>query len=112
VLTPLLILIVTAAVQVALVAHARHVAYAAARQGLRAASAYNGSPEEGEARADRYARLLSKGTLRDPAVRATRTGETATVEVRGHALKLLPVLGDLTVAVVVERPVERFVAAP
>ena len=93
--------------QYAVRAHAEHVASAAAREGLAAATAYDGSAAEGQQTAQRYLTRLGPG-LHDASVSARRDPEVAVVTVSGAAQQFIPFL-TVDVRVRVEGPVERFV---
>jgi hypothetical protein len=91
-------------------AHAHRIATAAAEEGLAAASAYDGSAEDGRRTAQGYLHRLGQW-LHGTAVSATRTATTAHVAVTGKAEQLLPFL-TVRVSAEVEGPVERFVEDP
>jgi Flp pilus assembly protein TadG len=88
-------------------AHAHRIATAAAEEGLAAASAYDGSAEDGRRTAQGYLHRLGPG-LHGTAVSATRSATIAHVAVTGEAEQLLPFL-TVRVSAEVEGPVERFV---
>jgi len=87
--------------------HARHVALAAAEEGVRAARVQTGSAPAGAARARRFLRALGPTVVAHPVVRASRDQDTARVEVAGQALNVLPWL-HLPVRQAAQGPVERF----
>jgi Flp pilus assembly protein TadG len=91
-------------------AHAHRIATAAAEQGLAAASAYDGSAEDGRRTAQEYLHRLGPG-LHGTAVSATRSATTAHVEITGEAEQLVPFL-TVRVSAEVEGPTERFVEDP
>jgi Flp pilus assembly protein TadG len=87
--------------------HARHVALAAAEEGARAARVDTGSADAGAARAERFLRQLGPTIVVNPTVSASRTQQTARVEVSGAALNVVPGL-HLPIRQASEGPVERF----
>src|SRR6266511_3393136 len=101
------LVVVFPAVQLGLWYHARHVALAAAEEGVRAARVQTGSATAGAARARRFLRALGPTVVADPVVRASRDQDTARVEVAGQALNVLPWL-HLPVRQAAQGPVERF----
>ena len=93
--------------QYAVRAHAEHIASAAARQGLTAAAAYDGSAAVGEQTARHYLDQLGPG-LHATSVRVTRSRTAASVTVSGEAQQFLPFL-TVNIHVKVDGPVEHFV---
>ena len=93
--------------QYAVRAHAHRIVTAAAEEGLAVAAAYDGSAEEGRRTAQRYVDDLGPG-VENAVVTASRSVETASVEVRGEVEQLVPFL-NVRVSAEVEGPVERFV---
>jgi Flp pilus assembly protein TadG len=93
-------------IQVALVAHASHVADAAAREGARAVR-LSGSAEAGRERAVRFLDRLGRDVVLDPEVTASAAGDSVAVEVTGRAATLLPGF-DLGVSGRSSGTVERF----
>jgi len=93
--------------QYAVRAHAHRIVTAAAEEGLAAAAAYDGSADEGRRTAQRYVDDLGPG-VENAVVTASRSVETASVEVRGEVEQLVPFL-NVRVSAEVEGPVERFV---
>lgn len=104
--TPLLLLLLMAAVQFAIWQHASHMARAAANDGVQTARAYGSSAAAGSADASAVLVSLSGGVLEDPQVSASRDTTTASVTVTGRAASVIPGL-SLPVAVTVTAPVER-----
>ena len=96
--------------QYAVRAHAEHIASAAAREGLAAAVAYDGSAAQGQQTAQRYLARLGPG-LHGASVSAERGSNVAVVTVSGEAQQFIPFL-TVDVRVRVEGPVERFVEQP
>jgi len=107
---PALLIAVLTVIQIGLWFHTRHVALAAAQDGLRVARAYDG--DETAARDRVLANLddLAPTLLRDRTVDVHRGLDTATVSVRGTATSILG-LFHLTVHEQARGPVERFVPA-
>jgi Flp pilus assembly protein TadG len=105
---PVLILLTMLVVQWALVWHGRHVAEAAAQDGLRAARGYQATAGNGQNAAKNYVQAVAPRLLISPRVDVTRTATTVTVHVHASVLSVLPGSGfevDGTAAA----PVERFV---
>jgi Flp pilus assembly protein TadG len=106
---PVLILLTMLVVQWALVWHGRHVAEAAAQDGLRAARGYHATAAAGQGAAENYLRDVAPRLLASPQVDVTRTATTVTVHVHADVLSVLPV-GEYVVDETAEGPVERFVS--
>jgi Flp pilus assembly protein TadG len=103
----MLVVVFLVMLQYAVRAHAHRIVTAAAEEGLAAAAAYDGSAEEGRRTAQRYVDDLGPG-VENAVVTASRSVETARVEVRGEVEQLVPFL-TVRVSAEVEGPVERFV---
>jgi Flp pilus assembly protein TadG len=109
VIFPVLLLAIFGIIQGALYYHARHVAIAAASDGLTAARARTGSAEEGRRVAAAFLeRAGGDDVLLESSVRVQRSGTTATVLVSGRTLSLLPGLPGWSVTQSASGPVERF----
>jgi len=107
-ITPVLIALVFAVVQAALLWHAHHVAVAAAQQGARLARAADGGdPAQVRAATIDYLHSLGADLLGTPVVTVTRSGGWATVTVTGRAVSLLPG-ATLRISAVSRGPVESF----
>jgi Flp pilus assembly protein TadG len=104
--TPLLMVLLMAAVQFAIWQHAAHMARAAANEGVQTARAYGSSADAGKADTTTILTSLSSNVLKDPQVSASRTTTTASVTVAGRATPVIPGL-SLPVTVTVTAPVER-----
>ncbi|MFY1659344.1 TadE/TadG family type IV pilus assembly protein [Micromonospora sp. WMMD1274] len=104
--TPLLLLLIMAGVQFALWAHARHMAQAAANEGVQSARAYHSSAAAGKADTEALLRDLSGGSLTGTAVTASRSATTATITITGRASSVIPGL-TFPIRVTVTAPVER-----
>lgn len=108
---PACLALVLLVVQAALIFHARDIAQAAAQEGLRQARLYDGTADAGQQRAEDFlAQTGGRDLLGGSTVVVVRNNETVRVEIRGHALSLLPGLRP-TVLAVAAGPVERFVPA-
>lgn len=105
---PVLIMLTMLVVQWALVWHGRHVAEAAAQDGLRAARGYQASATSGQIAAENYLQAVAPRLLTSPQVDVTRTATTVTVHVQASVLSVLPGNG-LGVDETASGPVERFV---
>ena len=90
VLLPLLFAALFVGVQAAVWHHARTIAYAAAQVGATAAAAENASAGDGIAAASRFAQSKGGDVLTGTTVTGRRTGNNATVSVRGTALSVIP----------------------
>ena len=104
---PVLILLVMFVVQFALLWHGRHVAEAAAQDGLRSARGYASTAQLGQQDAQSYLAQVAPKLLLQPAVDVQRTDTTVTVRVRADVLSIVPM--GLTVDELAAGPVERFV---
>ena len=104
---PVLMLLVMGVVQFALFWHARHVAEAAAQNGLRSARGYASTAELGQQDAQSYLAQVAPRLLRHPTVEVQRTPTTVTVRVHAGVLSVVPL--GLAVDETAVGPVERFV---
>jgi Flp pilus assembly protein TadG len=107
-LTPLLLLLVFAIIQFALVWHAEQVAQAAASQALSAARIQGGTQGAGQREAQQILDQLAAGTLPTRQITVTRTATQASVRVTGTAQSILPFF-TLHVHAEAAGPVERTV---
>lgn len=103
----MLIVVFLLMLQYAVRAHAHRIATAAAEEGLAAASAYDGTADDGRRAAEEYLGELGPG-LHGTTVTATRNASTATLSVAGEVDQLVPFL-TVRVSVEVEGPVEHYV---
>ena len=87
---PLFMVLIMSGVQVALWAHAAHVATAAAQEGLVVARAAGGTAEAGKARAAAVLDQLGPKLIASPRVAAQRSADRASVEVSGYAEAVIP----------------------
>jgi Flp pilus assembly protein TadG len=108
-LMPVVLLLVLLIMQFGLWLHARHVATAAAQEGLIAAQAEFGTSAAGHQRAAAF--LAQTGGLRDVQIDASREETMARVVVTGTPPPVLPGLG-MPVSANADGPVERFVPEP
>lgn len=89
-LTPVLLLLVFAIIQFALLWHAEQVAQAAASQALSATRIQGGTQAAGQREAQRILDQLAGRTLPTRQITVTRTATAATVRVTGTAQSILP----------------------
>ncbi len=104
---PALLIAVLTVLQIGLWFHTRHVALAAAQDGVRIARAYEGTGVAARAQVMATLDDLAPTLLRDRDVEVTRTTELATVTVRGRATSILGIF-NLPVHETAQGPVERF----
>jgi Flp pilus assembly protein TadG len=109
--TPLLGLLLMAAVQFALWQHASHMAQAAANEGVQIARAYGSSAAAGRSDTEALLADLSGGVLSGTSVSASRSATTATITITGRAEAVIPGL-SFPIKVTVTAPVERIPANP
>ena len=107
---PALLIAMLTILQIGLWFHTRHVALAAAQEGVRAARAYDGDDARARERALAQLDDLAPTLLRDRQVDVTRTAATASVTVRGHATSILGIFA-LPVHETARGPIEEFVPA-
>ena len=108
VLTPALLLLVFAVVQVALWSYAHNLAMAAAQEGASVGSSYGSTPEAGAQRARAVAARSADDTL--TAVTVSSAGSSATavrVEVTGRSISAIPGVAGFPISAVAVAPVER-----
>ncbi|MGE7433999.1 TadE/TadG family type IV pilus assembly protein [Kitasatospora sp. NPDC001175] len=89
---PLLMLLLMAIVQFALVAHAHHIAQAAAARALAAARVEDSDAAAGRSAGEELLAQIGSGSLHQPTVTVQRTATEATADVRGTVVALLPFL--------------------
>ena len=106
---PVMIVLTMLVVQYALVWHGRHVAEAAAQDGLRAATAYQSTPTAGQTAAAQYLAQVAPHLLQHPNVTTSGTATTVTVTVHADVLSLLA-FGRFSVTEHAAGPREQFVA--
>src|SRR5687768_12386052 len=106
VLLPVLLTVLLALFQVAVIAHANQVATAAAREGARVARSEGGSTAAGKTRAQEVlAALGGAKAIIDVDVTASRDSDAVVVEIRGRAPSFV---GSFSVYGRAGGPVERF----
>lgn len=104
---PALLIAVLTVLQIGLWFHTRHVAQAAAQDGVRLARAYDGSDVAARDRVLSQLDSLAPTLLRDRQVEVTRTSEVASATVRGHATSILGIFA-LPIHETAQGPVEQF----
>lgn len=107
ILFPATLLVVLVIVQFGIWYHASAIARAAAQQGVKASSAWGGTPAAGVAGADQVLADNGRGLLRAPAVAPTETAGTVQVTVSARALSIVPVL-DLPIRASAQAPLEAY----
>jgi Flp pilus assembly protein TadG len=90
VLMPLLLATLFGGIQAGMVFHARHIAIAAAQEGVRDASAYQASLPDGISTATSVAADWAGTTLTGIHVTGQRTATRVSITVQGTATSLLP----------------------
>ncbi|WP_326596585.1 TadE/TadG family type IV pilus assembly protein [Streptomyces sp. NBC_01803] len=108
--TPLVLLLMLLCAQFALAWHAQHIAQTAATHGLADARALDGNERAGADTARAALRSAGGRVLSDPEVRVRRDATSASVDIDGTVLPLIPGL-HLAVSGHAEGPVERFTTA-
>lgn len=103
--TPLLGLLLMAAVQFALWQHAHHMMQAAANEGVQIARAYHSSAAAGRAETQTLLDDLSPDVLSGTSIHASRTATTATITITATTEPVIPGL-TLPITVTVTAPVE------
>jgi hypothetical protein len=103
---PLLILVFALGVQVAMWALGQLGAQHAANHALQTTRVLGGTSSAGRADATTILQQLAGAFIDDPSVTVTRTADTATVTIRGHAPALFGV--NIPVRTTVSAPTERF----
>ena len=87
--------------------HASQVAGGAASDGLAVARVETGTAADGEARAQAILDSLASMLMTDRVVTASRSADTARVEVRGRSVAIVPGF-SLPIRASAEGPIERF----
>jgi hypothetical protein len=108
IVAPAVFLLIMTVVQVALIAHARNVAEAAAQEGVAAARRFDGTATDGSATATAALGALGPRMLTDRRVSVGRSSTAAEVTITGRVISLAPGLG-LTITATASGPVERYV---
>jgi Flp pilus assembly protein TadG len=108
ILAPALLLLIFGIIQASLIVHARHVALAAASEGLAVATTLDATAGDGRAAANQLlARAGGPGVLDKTQISITRTRQEATVTVTGSAPRLIPGF-HWNITQTATGPVERF----
>ena len=105
---PVMLVLIMLVIQYALLWHGRHVAEAAARDGLRAARAWQATPADGEREGSTYMRQVAPNLLQHRHVVVTATADDVRVEVSAEVLPLLS-FGSFPVREAASGPRERFI---
>ena len=108
---PALLLLVMMTIEFGIWMHARHLAQAAADDGLARAQQLGGTAAQGQTEAQAQLAFLAGTMLTGSRVTATRDTTTASITVDATSVSVVPFF-TLTVHERVSGPVERFVAAP
>jgi Flp pilus assembly protein TadG len=110
-LMPAVVLVILSVAQAVVYYHASHLATAAAQEGVRAAQVLDATEADGQAQAQDFLAQSGPSLVLAPTVDVTRSADTARVEVRATAARLVPGL-SLDLHAVASGPVERFVGDP
>ena len=105
---PALLFALMLIVQFGLMFHARNVAEQAAQEGAATARQFDGTEAGAKTRTLEYLAALGPDTLQDRGVTVSRGAQTATVEVTGTVISVVPGL-HLHVSESASGPVERYV---
>ena len=105
VLTPVLLLLLFAAIQIALNSHARNIALAAAEDAARADGAYQSALGAGQDAATAFLAQTGDG-IGNPAVSISHTSTEVHATVTGHAISIIPFL-SWTVSQSASSPIEQ-----
>lgn len=105
ILTPVLLLLMFAAIQIALNSHARNIALAAAQDAARADGAYQSAAGAGQDAATAFLAQTGDG-LGNPSVAISHTGTEVHATVTGHAISIVPFL-SWTVTQSASSPIEQ-----
>jgi Flp pilus assembly protein TadG len=108
---PALLLLVMMTIEFGIWMHARHLAQAAADDGLARAQQLGGTAAQGQTEAQAQLAFLAGTMLTGSRVTAARDTTTASITVDATSVSVVPFF-TLTVHERVSGPVERFVAAP
>ena len=110
-LMPAVVLVIMTVTQAVIYYHASQLATAAAQEGVRAAQVPDATEADGQAHAQDFLAQAGPSLVLGPTVDVTRSTDTARVEVRATAARLVPGL-SLDLHAVASGPVERFVGDP
>lgn len=90
ILVPVLLLLIMTVIQFGLWYHAEHVVQAAAQEGARAARVQGSTSEAGKARAEQFLAATGASIIDGPEVIANRDAQTASVDISGTAVAVIP----------------------
>lgn len=107
VVIPVVIIMTMISVQYVMVWHARNVAEAAARDGLRVARGYEATGPQGSASCTQYLATVANKMLSERSCTANRGGQTVVVSVHAKVMSVIP-FGSFTVQESASGPVEVF----
>lgn len=102
---PVIVFLLMAIMQWAIVWHARGLAQAAAQEGLRNAAAYGSTTGAGRQEIVDYIEQVAPRALADPRIEVTRTGDTISVHLHADVPSLVP-FGSFSVDAIASGPVE------
>jgi hypothetical protein len=111
VVLPFFIVLLMLVFQAATVWYGRGIVQATAREGLRAAEAYNATADDGQTRASDYLQQVAPNALTGPHIDVSRGADTVTVTVTAHVPALVP-FATFTVHAHATGPVERYRPPP
>jgi TadE-like protein len=106
IVVPVAVILTMLVIQYVLLWHARNIAEAAARNGLRVARGYQATGPQGQASASDYLRTVAGHMLGHPRVTADR-GATVVVTVHAKVISVIP-FGSFSVTETATGPVEKF----
>lgn len=104
---PVLVLLTMLSVQFAIVWHSRHIADAAARDGVRVARGYEATSSQGMRRCVKHLDDVAGNMLDARACSVERGNGTVSVQVHASVVSVLP-FGSFSVDEVASGPIERF----
>ncbi|WP_375504654.1 TadE/TadG family type IV pilus assembly protein [uncultured Jatrophihabitans sp.] len=107
VVIPVVVIMTMISVQYVMVWHARNVAEAAARNGLRVARGYQATGPQGSASCTQYLDTVANKMLGQRSCTANRGGQTVVVTVHAKVMSVIP-FGSFTVDESASGPVEVF----
>lgn len=107
VVIPVVIIMTMISVQYVMVWHARNVAEAAARDGLRVARGYQATGPQGSASCTQYLNTVANKMLGERSCTANRGGQTVVVNVHATVMSVIP-FGSFTVDESASGPIEVF----
>lgn len=111
ILLPVLFILMMMVIQFAMVWHGKHVAQAAAAEGVNAASGWHRTMTDGTSATERYLASVAPNLLASPQVSGGVAGQDVTITVTANIPTLVP-FAQFTVTETATGPVEQFVVAP